>query len=84
VLDHVGERFVLSAASALTAVAAYAAASVHSLVWVGIYLFLGGMAAAGCNTAGGRLAAAWFPAHQRGLVMGIRRPHNRWESCWAR
>jgi MFS family permease len=72
VLDHVGERFVLSAASALTAVAAYAAASVHSLVWVGICLFLGGMVAAGCNTAGGRLVAAWFPAHQRGLVMGIR------------
>ncbi|MGZ4564978.1 MAG: MFS transporter, partial [Mycobacterium sp.] len=35
-------------------------------------LFLGGMAAASCNTAGGRLVSAWFPKHQRGLAMGIR------------
>jgi MFS family permease len=72
VLDHVGERLVMTAGSALTAAAAYAAASVHSMVWVGVYLFLGGMAAASCNTAGGRLVSAWFPPHQRGLAMGIR------------
>jgi MFS family permease len=72
VLDHVGERLVLTLGSGLTAAAAYAAASVHSMVWVGVYLFLGGMAAASCNTAGGRLVSAWFPPHQRGLAMGIR------------
>jgi MFS family permease len=72
VLDHVGERIVTTVGSALTAAAAYAAASVHSMVWVGVYLFLGGMAAASCNTAGGRLVSAWFPPHQRGLAMGIR------------
>jgi MFS family permease len=72
VLDRVGERLVMTAGSALTAAAAYAAASVHSMVWVGVYLFLGGMAAASCNTAGGRLVSAWFPPHQRGLAMGIR------------
>jgi MFS family permease len=72
VLDRVGERLVLTAGSALTAIAAYAAASVHSLVWMGVFLFLGGMAAASCNTAGGRLVSAWFPTHQRGLAMGIR------------
>src|SRR6516162_10813712 len=72
VVDRVGERTVLMAGSALTAAAAYAAASAHSMVWVGIYLFLGGMAAASCNTAGGRLVSAWFPPHQRGLAMGIR------------
>ena len=72
VLDHVGERIVLTAGSALTAVATYAAASAHSLVWMGFYLFVGGMTTAGCNTAGGRLVSAWFPTHQRGLVMGIR------------
>lgn len=72
VLDRVGERIVLTAGSALTAAAAYAAASAHSMVWVGIYLFLGGMAAASCNTAGGRLVSGWFPAQQRGLAMGIR------------
>ncbi len=72
VLDRVGERIVLTAGSALTAAAAYAAASAHSMVWMGIYLFLGGMAAASCNAAGGRLVSAWFPPRQRGLSMGIR------------
>jgi MFS family permease len=72
VLDHVGERIVLTAGSALTAIAVYAATSAHSLVWMGFYLFLGGMATAGCNTAGGRLISAWFSPQQRGLVMGIR------------
>jgi MFS family permease len=72
VLDRVGERVVMTAGSALTAVAAYAAASAHSMVMIAVYLFLGGMAAAGCNTAGGRLVSAWFPPHQRGLAMGIR------------
>jgi MFS family permease len=72
VLDRVGERVVLTAGSALTAAAAYAAASAHSTLWIGIYLFLGGMAAASCNSAGGRLVAAWFPTRQRGLAMGIR------------
>lgn len=72
VLDRVGERVVLTAGSALTAVAAYAAASAHSMLAIGVFLFLGGMAAASCNTAGGRLVSAWFPSHQRGLAMGIR------------
>ena len=72
VLDRVGERTVLTVGSALTAAAAYAAASAHSMLWTGVYLFLGGMAAASCNAAGGRLVAAWFPPQQRGLAMGIR------------
>ena len=72
VLDRVGERIVLTIGSALTAAAAYAAASVHSLVMMGVFLFLGGMAAASCNTAGGRLVSGWFPPQQRGLAMGFR------------
>lgn len=72
VLDRVGERIVLTAGSALTAAAAYGAASSHSMLAMGAFLFLGGMAAASCNTAGGRLVSAWFPSHQRGLAMGIR------------
>jgi MFS family permease len=72
VVDRVGERIVLTAGSALTAAATYGAASVHSPVWTSVYLFLGGMAAASCNTAGGRLVSGWFPPHQRGLAMGIR------------
>jgi MFS family permease len=71
-LDRVGERIVMTVGSALTAVAAYAAASVHSLVLMAVFLFLGGMAAASCNSAGGRLVSGWFPPHQRGLAMGVR------------
>lgn len=71
-LDHFGERMVMTAGSALTAAAAYAAASVQSLWWVGVFLFLGGMAAGSSNSAGGRLVSGWFPPHQRGLAMGIR------------
>jgi len=71
-LDRIGERIVLSVGSALTALATFAAASMQSLVGVGAFLFLGGMAAASANSASGRLVTGWFPPHQRGLVMGIR------------
>jgi MFS family permease len=70
--DRLGERIVMSVGSALTGAAAYAAASVHSLVAMGAFLFVGGMAAASSNTAGGRLVSGWFPANKRGLAMGIR------------
>jgi sugar phosphate permease len=56
----------------LTAAAAFATAWAHSLVAVGAFLFLGGMAAASSNSASGRLVVGWFPPQQRGLVMGIR------------
>jgi MFS family permease len=72
VVDRIGERIVLALGSALTATAAFAAASVDSLVAVGAFLLLGGMAAASSNTASGRLVVGWFPPDQRGLVMGIR------------
>jgi MFS family permease len=71
-VDRFGERIVLAVGSALTATAAFAAATAHSLVVVGVFLFLGGMAAASSNSASGRLVVGWFPPHQRGLVMGIR------------
>jgi MFS family permease len=71
-LDRVGERIVLTSGSVLTAVAAYAAANMHSTVAFGAWLFVGGMAAASCNSAGGRLVSGWFPPEQRGLAMGVR------------
>jgi MFS family permease len=71
-VDRAGERAVLTVGSGLTAVMAFTAATLHSLVLVAVVLFLGGMAAAGCNAAGGRLVSEWFPPHQRGLAMGIR------------
>jgi MFS family permease len=71
-LDVIGERFVLAVGLALTAAAALAAASSHSMVLMGIFLFLGGMAAASTITASGRLVTGWFTPQQRGLAMGIR------------
>ena len=71
-LDRVGERIGLALGSALTAGAAFAASSAHSPVAFGACLFLGGMAAASSNSAGGRLVSGWFPPEQRGLAMGIR------------
>ncbi|MEO8815143.1 MAG: MFS transporter [Mycobacterium sp.] len=70
--DRIGERIVLTLGSALTAAAAFAAASVTALPAVGVFLVLGGMAAASSNSASGRLVVGWFPPHQRGLAMGIR------------
>jgi MFS family permease len=70
--DRLGERVVLSAGLALTAAAAFAAAPQRSLVSIGALMFVGGMAAASANTAGGRLVSGSFPAYQRGLAMGIR------------
>jgi MFS family permease len=56
-LDRVGERIVLTVGSALTAAAAYAATTVHTMVSFAALLFVGGMAAASCNSAGGRLVS---------------------------
>jgi MFS family permease len=72
VVDRVGERIVLALGSALTAAAAFAAAAAGSVLAVGVFLFLGGMAAASSNSASGRLVIGWFPAERRGLAMGIR------------
>lgn len=71
-VDRLGERLVLVTGSALTALAAFGAATAGSLTTTGAFLLLGGMAAASSNTASGRLVVGWFPAHQRGLAMGIR------------
>lgn len=70
--DRVGERVVLTLGSALTAGAAFAAASASTLPMIGVFLVLGGAAAASSNSASGRLVVGWFPPQQRGLAMGIR------------
>jgi MFS family permease len=71
-LDRIGERIVLTLGLTLTAAAGFAAASAHSIMAMGIFLVLGGMAAASSVTACGRLVTGWFPPHQRALAMGIR------------
>ncbi|MGV0605654.1 MFS transporter [Mycolicibacterium sp. XJ1904] len=72
VVDRYGERIVLTVGSVLISAAAFAAAFSESLVAVGAFLFLGGMAAASSNSASGRLVVGWFPVERRGLAMGIR------------
>src|SRR6201996_1803857 len=71
-LDRVGERIVLAVGPALPAGAADAATTVHTMPSFAALLFVGGMAAASCNSAGGRLVSGWFPPEQRGFAMGIR------------
>ena len=71
-VDRRGERWVLTTGLGVTAAAAFAAAPQRSLLAIGALMFLGGMAAASANTAGGRLVSGSFPSHQRGLAMGIR------------
>jgi MFS family permease len=71
-VDWVGEKIVLVVGMGSTAAATFAAAAADSLVMIGVFLFLGGMAAASNNAASGRLVVGWFPPERRGLVMGIR------------
>jgi MFS family permease len=71
-LDRVGERMVLSIGLTLTAAAGFAAASMHSMVAIAIFLVLGGMAAASTITASGRLVTGYFPQRKRALAMGVR------------
>ncbi|MGB3770880.1 MAG: MFS transporter [Rhodococcus sp. (in: high G+C Gram-positive bacteria)] len=72
VVDRIGERLSLTVGSALTAAAAYCAATTQTTVTLAVFLLLGGMAAASVNSATGRVVVGWFPAHRRGLAMGIR------------
>ncbi|MBO0681036.1 MFS transporter [Mycolicibacterium sp. S2-37] len=71
-VDLVGERVVLAAGLGLTAAVTFAAALADSLVAVGVFLFMAGMAAASNTAASGRLVVGWFPPERRGVAMGIR------------
>lgn len=83
-LDHVGERMVMAVGSALTAAAAYAAASVHSLLWIGVFCFsaawppvVATAPAGGWSRVGSRPSNAVWPWESA-------RPHNLWASPPAR
>ena len=82
-LDRVGERIVLTVGSALTAVAAYAATTVHTMLSFAALLFVGGMAAASCNSAGGRLVSGWFRPSNAVWRWASARPRSRSELPWA-
>jgi len=70
--DRIGERWVIAAGLALTALAALGAMSVSSYITLGALFLVGGIAAASPNAASGRVVIGWFPKGRRGLVMGIR------------
>ncbi len=72
VVDRVGERFVLVAGLTVTT-AAVAGAMVSGSLWlIAAFFFLAGGGAASTNSASGRVVVGWFPAHRRGLAMGVR------------
>jgi sugar phosphate permease len=71
-VDRVGERRVLVIGLALTSAAVTGAALSGPYLLMGIFLLLGGMAAASTNAASGRVVVGWFPPQQRGFAMGIR------------
>ncbi|WP_243064395.1 MFS transporter [Humibacter sp. RRB41] len=70
--DRVGERWVIAAGMALTAVAAIGAVTASGYVGLGGFLLLGGAASASTNVASGRVVVGWFRKERRGLAMGIR------------
>lgn len=71
--DRIGERWVIAGGATLVALAsAGAALFAQNLVLLGLFLLVGGMAAASANAASGRLVVGWFPRNRRGLAMGIR------------
>ncbi|MFI5061525.1 MAG: MFS transporter [Actinomycetales bacterium] len=70
--DRIGERRVIAAGLAVTALAAFAAMFVSDYVGLGALFLIGGMAAASPNAASGRVVIGWFPKERRGLAMGIR------------
>lgn len=71
-VDRIGEKWVIAGGLALTALAGLAAIAAQGYVTLGVFLLLGGMAAASTNAASGRVVVGWFPKDRRGLAMGIR------------
>ncbi|AWB93785.1 MFS transporter [Aeromicrobium chenweiae] len=72
VVDRIGERASMAAGLAIVTVGAAGAAFSSSLTALGFWFVLGGIGAGSTNSASGRIVVGWFPAHRRGLAMGIR------------
>ena len=71
-VDMLGERLVLAVGLAGTTLAGLVATTVDGTVPLAGALFLAGAFAASTSSASGRVVIGWFPAHRRGLAMGIR------------
>ena len=70
--DRFGERGVMTAGLAGSALALTAAAFVTSPVAAGALLVLAGASGASVNAASGRAVLTWFPAQRRGFAMAVR------------
>lgn len=71
-VDRAGEKVVLVAGSVGAAVTLAAALFVDSFAFLAALLLITGAFTASGNSASGRLVVSWFPAHRRGLAMGVR------------
>jgi sugar phosphate permease len=71
-VDMLGERLVLAVGLAGTALAGLVATRVDGTVALAAALFVAGAFGASTSSASGRVVIGWFPAHRRGLAMGIR------------
>jgi sugar phosphate permease len=71
-VDKLGERLVLAVGLAGTTVAGLVATRVHGTLPLAVALFVAGSFGASTSSASGRVVIGWFPAHRRGLAMGIR------------
>lgn len=71
-VDRTSEKLVLVSGSVGAALALAAALFVESFTLLAILLLVTGAFTASGNSASGRLVVSWFPAHRRGLAMGVR------------
>ncbi len=71
-VDMLGERLVLAVGLAGTALAGLVATRMDGTVSLAAALFVAGAFGASTSSASGRVVIGWFPAHRRGLAMGIR------------
>jgi sugar phosphate permease len=71
-VDMLGERIVLAAGLVGTAAAGLVATRVHGTLPLAAALFVAGAFGSSTSSASGRVVIGWFPAHRRGLAMGIR------------
>lgn len=71
-LDHFNERLVIGAGALMVGASLAAASQAQSYGGLLFWLILVSAGYSVVQPGGGKAVASWFPAHQRGLAMGIR------------